>query len=770
MKHLKRLKPPYPTFIYIGGLVLAGLLAFGLLANTMLSKMELIKTAVQQDNHHAAQQEMKKAIGAVFKVADKLGSELTTWDEVHQQLASPIYYAYWRLRLVHSEQFPGYVKSVELYGPDAKSLIKDRYMEMPAQVPHKRRYLSFGCTGICGGVGTGKMKDQLFIYWFVPIEARDATGNLAGYVGLKIDFMEALHTLNQFLYTDMDSIELNTKVSDDDIDPDNIMSVLHFHAMGNPASSQLEKTVVNTLKQAAVLVIVVMFIFYAIVVFLFSSPLRRLEQYIDAMRLGKPEAPEAKLDKSLPILEMEKLRRSIDCYQEELNEVHARLDRQNEELWIQAHKDPLTGAYNRRAFDKDWRELQNVLKDQRMNISFMLFDCDFFKVINDTYGHDAGDLVIKGLAKTLKSVLRKGDKLYRMGGDEFATVLINSDATQAETIANRCLEAVRNYPFAETGVKEPIKLSVGISQLDGSSAASICDLPKQADLAMYRAKGTARQKIVHFKPELDNFISNEKIAAILQAIETGECVEMHYQPVVKASSGKIDYYEALLRLRNDDGLIGPAEIFPIIEKRAMEVELDLAVIKRIHLDLCSGMIPLGTGVSINLSGTALSFPDFCDHLGVFDEFLQSHHIVIEVTETTLITQLQKVSECLNTLRQRGFTIALDDFGSGYSSIRYLANMPIDIVKFDITMIQDLNKDTRTRMIIKNTANMILGAGFQLVAEGIETEELKAKVITMGATHLQGFLLGRPGVLTTTQASDLGYKSDAMHTGTHFQPC
>ena len=620
-------------------------------------------------------------------------------------------------------------------------------MEMPSAVPQKHGFLSFGCTGICGGVGAGNMKDQLFVYWFMPIKARAASGGLAGYVGLKIDFMEALLTLNRFLYADTASIEINPQGNDGDINPNDVMSALRFKVIGNPVSRELEKTMVDTLKQSALLLVIIMLVFYAIISFLFSLPLRRLERYVDTLRLGKSDLSHAKLDRTLPVLEMDKLRCSIDSYQEELNEVHARLDKQNEELWIQAHRDPLTGAYNRRAFDKDWRELQHVFKDQRMNISFMLFDCDFFKAINDTYGHDAGDLVIKGLAESLKSVLRKGDKLYRLGGDEFATVLLNSDANQAEIIANRCLEAVRGYPFSETGVKEPIKLSVGISQLDGSSAANISDLPKQADLAMYRAKGTMRQKIVHFKPELDNFISNKKVATVLQAIETGEHFEMHYQPIIKVGTGKVDYYEALVRLRNNEGLIGPAEIFPIVARRSLEAELDLAVIKRIHQELRRGVIPPGTGVSINISGTALTFPDLCDQLSVFDEFLQTTHIVLEVTETTLITQLQQVSECLNKLRERGFIIALDDFGSGYSSIRYLANMPIDIVKFDITMIQDLNKDARTRMIIENTAKVILGAGLQLVAEGIETEESKAKVIAMGATHLQGFLLGKPKPMT-----------------------
>lgn len=154
-------------------------------------------------------------------------------------------------------------------------------------------------------------------------------------------------------------------------------------------------------------------------------------------------------------------------------------------------------------------------------------------------------------------------------------------------------------------------------------------------------------------------------------------------------------------------------------------------------------LPRGVGVGINVSAHLLMLPGLLEHLVPLIPLAAEHPIIIEVTETDLITQLQAVSDNLAGLRERGILVALDDFGSGYSSIRYLARMPVDIVKFDIEMIHDLEADASRRSIVRNAARMVLEAGFDLVAEGIETEAQRELATAMGATHLQGYLFGRP---------------------------
>jgi EAL domain-containing protein (putative c-di-GMP-specific phosphodiesterase class I) len=185
------------------------------------------------------------------------------------------------------------------------------------------------------------------------------------------------------------------------------------------------------------------------------------------------------------------------------------------------------------------------------------------------------------------------------------------------------------------------------------------------------------------------------------------------------------------------------DIFPIIARRRLDVELDKAVLRAIEKDLESGLFPQGAGVSVNVSGALLALNDFCEFFGGLSKYLDRHPIIIEITETSFISHLQHASDCLRKMRQNGFLVALDDFGSGYSSIRYLANMPVDIVKFDISMVHDLNKDQRTRIIIEHTADLITTAGYKLVAEGIENAEILERAKALGPSHLQGYLFGHP---------------------------
>jgi EAL domain-containing protein (putative c-di-GMP-specific phosphodiesterase class I) len=226
-------------------------------------------------------------------------------------------------------------------------------------------------------------------------------------------------------------------------------------------------------------------------------------------------------------------------------------------------------------------------------------------------------------------------------------------------------------------------------------------------------------------------------------MEGADLIEMHYQPIAKLSTGKVDYYEALLRVHDGDSLIMPSTIFPIIEERRIEAEFDVIILGQIARDIEAGKIPEGTGISFNVSGPGLIDPVVLEKIKGLAIHLKRYKLIIEVTETALITQLHLASSILNQLRQQGFLIALDDFGSGYSSLSYLANMPVDCVKFDISLIRQLFEGSRQSVIIENLAAMVIKAGYTLVAEGVETEDILKKIAQMGFTNGQGFLFGRP---------------------------
>jgi EAL domain-containing protein (putative c-di-GMP-specific phosphodiesterase class I) len=228
-----------------------------------------------------------------------------------------------------------------------------------------------------------------------------------------------------------------------------------------------------------------------------------------------------------------------------------------------------------------------------------------------------------------------------------------------------------------------------------------------------------------------------------QAITQGDNLVMYYQPVINLGDDRVEYYEALVRIKDGEGIIAPADIFQIVESRRLEQEFDQAVFGCIHNDLASGKLPAGTGISINVSGPSIIDERVVEWLKPFVTYIDRYKLLIEVTETSLIRQLHKAGHVLNQLRERGFLVALDDFGSGYSSLRYLASMPVDVVKFDITLIRGLEEDSQQRTVIEGLAEVIMDAGFPLVAEGIEHVELLDRVRDLGFGYAQGYLVGRP---------------------------
>jgi EAL domain-containing protein (putative c-di-GMP-specific phosphodiesterase class I) len=359
-----------------------------------------------------------------------------------------------------------------------------------------------------------------------------------------------------------------------------------------------------------------------------------------------------------------------------------------------------------------------------------------------------GDAVLIKFASVIKKTLRKGEKLYRIGGDEFATLLPNCKPEKVLNVANRCNIAIKEASYESEGIKEPIRAGIGISHTKDNSG-DITDILWQADVAVYHAKKPGEANVVSYSKEIkdisSSIFSSEINNIVFSAIEKGENILMHYQPIIDLKTDKIDYYEALLRITNGDQLITPDKVFEIVEAKKLDYELDIQIIKQIENDFKAKKIPVGQGISINISGPSIVHDNILDELSIFIPYLQQHKIILEITETSLITKMKYATDNINKLKKLGFLIALDDFGSGYSSISYLSSMPVDIVKFDITLIKQLNDEKQFR-IIKHLAIMIKETGYTLVAEGIETEELNESIKTLGFNYGQGYLYGRPDLL------------------------
>ncbi len=732
LKHLWPFTIKAYAFIFI---VLMSL-TFGLLGWGMQYKVDSIRKEAHKRNSQLAQEEIHFAIDHILDEVNSGVHNIVRQNEIRQQFFNPVAYAYWRDKnMIAGAALPKYSQFIELYTNNGKSLIDETIGDMPEVLtkPYIRKFVMH-------------QDDGYFLYAFYPVTSvAGKAHSILGYAGLKLDMLKAIKSEQRYYFININTLQLNIAEMES-VPLDQLFSRIQFELIPNTENIALTTSIERFQRQILFSMIALYFLFYLLLSSVLSAPLRRLSLHIDALRKGQGGLLAKNYTKGLPLAELEKVRNSLNDYQNKLEEMHFSLNEKNDELWQLAHHDPLTGVYNRRGFEEDWKHMLAVSSGHRLGVALILFDCDHFKAINDTYGHPTGDQVIKAITETLQQTLRHGDRLYRLGGDEFATLFLDVDAALALQTAERCVDAVSQYAFTKLDIKEPVRVSAGMAYAVGTDIESLSNLPKQADVAMYHAKRPGKSKIAVYDLSMSEntniLFSNSINNLVFNVMADDKTMEMHYQPIVNLSTGEVDYYEALVRIRDGDNLIMPYTIFPIISERRLEAEFDIVVLGRISKDIKADKIPAGKGVAFNVSGPGVVNPLVLEKINGLAQYLDIYKLIIEITETALITQLHLASSILNKLRQKGFKIALDDFGSGYSSLSYLSNMPVDCVKFDITLIRQLFAGNRQSQIVENLADMVIKAGYDIVAEGVESEDVLERVAQLGFSRGQGFLFGR----------------------------
>lgn len=725
---------PISLSVYAGIYIGLTLGLFALLGWLTLGQLDRSDDKIRGLQLAAAEEEFQAAVAAVNAQVTAEVQTLARWDEVHQQLSDPTYYAYWRgYRLLKSPLLSAYTRSAQVYDANGKALAMFSDSQLPHTIEGVDRTLLME-----GG--------HLYLYAYEPVHASGNANEIEGFVGVKMDFIPWFIENNRFYYIDETSFVFELE-NGEPVEFSNIGTYTRFALRSNPQAEAVREVMETAVVRLALTISLLAVLFYVMQAVLLAIPLRRLTRDIDRMKDAARPMNLQHADVMMPIAELEKVRQSLTEYQKKLRDVHNNLDEKNKTLWEMAHHDPLTGAYNRRAFDLDWSQLNDVLHGRRIEVAFLLFDCNHFKAINDSYGHQVGDQVIQVLAQRIRDGLRSGDRLYRLGGDEFATVLLNCGEDDAAIVAERCADLISKHDFSSLGIKEPVRLSVGVSLATQGTEQELNALHWQADVAMYRAKRPDSPHIQFYRGEMGDesqtLISSQVSSAVYEVLREGQGIEMHYQPIVRMGDGETEYFEALVRIRYQDELLSPGAFLPVVEARRLELDLDLAILDAILGDLRQGLIPEGSGVAINLSGHSVVHPRIFDRLTDFNRFRVTHKLVLEVTETALIRQLEPATRNLNLARRLGFQVALDDFGSGYSSLRYLGDMPVDIVKFDISMIEQMARGGNRQQMMERIAQLIRDAGYQTVAEGIENEAVYACAQAAGFDYAQGYLISRP---------------------------
>ncbi|WP_018949459.1 bifunctional diguanylate cyclase/phosphodiesterase [Thioalkalivibrio sp. ALMg11] len=718
--------------LLLAAVALVTLASFGLYT---WHKVDQLRDEVYVSGYEAARQELANALGHVRKDAALQASRFARWEEVRQQLGTPHYYGYWKNHRMHQAGIlADRVLDTQIYDhqgvalPDSPTVSLPARLELPPPAPRAVQ---------------GDAEPLLLI--IEPIPAPDAAEPPRGYVALQSRFLDALREGHVYHYIDPESIRFDLG-EQETILAGELLRHAQFDLRPNPLADQVEALLWGAVINLGGILGLITLILFATLVYLIVRPLRAIAGHIDRLRESAGSLVLERAGGLLPIAETEKIRASLNSYQARLQDVHSSLEAKNREFWRIAHHDALTGVRNRRAFDEYWDTLPRLAARHTYPVCFALFDINHFKAINDSYGHQTGDAVLQSVARSIDEVMREGEHLFRIGGDEFAAILLDCDESGAQRLGERCQERIRATDFTQYGVREPIKISIGLAVAPGNDAPAMLALQWQADVAMYKAKRPGSSPVVLFTPELEkdtqslysNWINN----AVYEAITRGTGIRMAYQPVVALNEHHSSYVEALLRIEHQGEIIGPADIFPVVEARHLEVDLDRAVLTRILGDLRASLIPPGVGISINLSGPTIVNAGLTQWLEAFVPFLQDRPIILEVTETALITEIGLATENLQRLRQQGFLVALDDFGSGYSSIRYLASMPVDTVKFDISLIRSLDVPDQHH-IVEGLVQMIRDVGYTTVAEGIETAEQLSRVCALKFDFAQGYHLGHP---------------------------
>lgn len=697
------------------------------------SSIEEARRNIQHNNRLAAYEELSQSVAHLVDTVSSLQKHIANWDELFQQLDNPAYYSYWReYRLLKADVLPDYIDRAEVFDRNGRALAS-----MPDGVfPESIDITSLETTLNARG-------DDIYIIAYLPIKRAGSMDIVEGYLAVRLTLIQTLLDQYRFRFIDIDTLN-SSGVIDHRLPLSDLDSVLEFEIKSSPEAEMMMTIVDATVIQLASIVGVLCLLFYFLLVYVLGKPLLEISEYIDKLLYENPGSLKGGVDRTFKVAELEKVRTSLNKYHSDLEKAHIDLDEKNQELWQLAHHDTLTGMLNRRAFEAEWHNSKQLLRRRRVDIGLILFDVNHFKAINDSYGHQSGDEVLKSISSCIQSVLRSAEELYRIGGDEFAAIIIGSSPQHEVELAQRCIDAVADYDFSETGVKEKIRISCGISHCQADELEKLDNLQWQADVAVYQAKRPGVTRPVLFNEEMadgtEAMFSSWIRNAVYEAVTYGTGTEIHYQPIVNTDNRDVEYYEALIRIRSDDELIPPSHIFPIITMRQMDTALDRVVISKVMEDIENGLIPFGKGISINLSAESVAHKDIVEWLMPLTDYTQSYYLVIEVTETSLITQISTAVRNLTLLRKLGFKVALDDFGSGYSSLRYLTSMPVDIVKFDITLIQGM-MDERLEKLVQEMANMLIDLGYDLVAEGIETDELLQKIKQAGFKLSQGYLFG-----------------------------
>ncbi len=416
-----------------------------------------------------------------------------------------------------------------------------------------------------------------------------------------------------------------------------------------------------------------------------------------------------------------------------------------------ADHDSLTGLFNRRRFDEELTRTLAYAARYHEGGAMLMLDLDGFKYVNDTMGHSYGDELVGRIAGLLRETLRETDLLARLGGDEFGIVLGHVDETQAVAVAHKVLEALRERAIVLSDHRHArVTGSIGIATFDGTGGVTGEELVVEADIAMYEAKELGKNRAAVYRREQhlpDRMATQASWLTRLRTAVDERRFELMAQPIAGICATGGDRWELLLRLRGDDGeLIPPAAFLPVAERFDLIQDIDRWVFEE-AARMVSGHAAAGRDVclSVNFSGKTMSDPRILEDMSTI---LARHPIpeggiVVEVTETAAIVNIDRARDVARGLRELGCGFALDDFGAGFASFYYLKHLAFDYLKIDGEFIKHLDANATDRLVVRSLVQIAEGLGAQTIAEFVGSDEVVDRLRDLSVDYGQGYHLGMP---------------------------
>ena len=482
---------------------------------------------------------------------------------------------------------------------------------------------------------------------------------------------------------------------------------------------------------------------------------------VDAVRDAVRNVVQGGLESELPELTppLEDLKREVLAFAQDFHGQHGRLqerlDTARQQIFFLTNHDPLTGLPNRKAMEERLESALATARTQGSTHALLFADIDFFHRINDSFGHLAGDELLRGIVPVMQSSLREGEMLARIGGDEFAVLLENCSAEFASAAATQLRDAVQAWQF-DWGEKQfQVGVSVGVVAIS-RLAPGLSAILSEADTACFTAKEQGRNRVFAFHDPTTNQhmrqTSRGWLKRINDALSEG-AFTLLYQPIVPIETpraGGVPRVEALLRMSDTGGeLILPMSFIPVAERYDLMRIIDRWVVERAFSDFRRlAKIrddPAPAEFSINLSGHTLSSPEFADFMQ--EKFAQysvpPHSLFFEITETAAIANVERARTLIEALRAMGVRFFLDDFGSGLSSFNYLKHFPVDGIKIDGLFVKGIAKNYLDYALVEAIQKIGVSLGLQTVAEYVENEDIAKKLVQIGVILGQGFHLSPP---------------------------